>query len=132
MSKKATSPFKLDSFDHSTYDEAEGAKLGRARITKTFTGEVEGTSVVEMLSAHNASGPAAYVALERVNARVHGRAGSFVFQHWGGMGADGGQELRLGVVSGTGTGELEGITGTANIHIDAQGNHTLELDYDLP
>ncbi len=128
MKRKATATFVLDSFDHAPYDEAEGAVLGKARITKTFTGEVEGTSGVEMLGCHNADGPAAYVALERLQVRLHGRAGTFVLQHWAGTGVDGAPGMHLTVVPGTGTGELAGITGSAAIRV-ADGVHTFEIEY---
>lgn len=130
MNQKATATFVLDTFDHAPYDEAEGAVLGKARITKTFTGEVDGTSVVEMIGCHTAAGPAAYVALERLAVRLHGRAGTFVLQHWAGTGTDGEPGMHLTVVPGTGTGELAGITGNAAIRV-ADGVHTFELEYDV-
>jgi Protein of unknown function (DUF3224) len=35
-------------------------------------------------------------------------------------------------VPGTGTGELEGITGDGTMLADEEGNHTLTLAYELP
>ena len=36
------------------------------------------------------------------------------------------------IVPGTGTGELEGITGEGTMLADDEGNHTLTLTYELP
>ena len=36
------------------------------------------------------------------------------------------------IVPGTGTGELEGITGDGTMLADDEGNHTLTLSYQLP
>jgi hypothetical protein len=36
------------------------------------------------------------------------------------------------IVPGTGSGDLEGITGDGTMLADDQGNHTLTLEYELP
>lgn len=36
------------------------------------------------------------------------------------------------IVAGSGTGAIKGISGEARIEIDADGAHTLFLDYQLP
>jgi hypothetical protein len=36
------------------------------------------------------------------------------------------------VVPNSATGELTGLTGSLNIHIDSQGKHTWTFDYSLP
>jgi hypothetical protein len=127
---QATSPFTVDSFETASYDEGPGATLSRGHVSKTFTGDVVGSGVVEMLSVYTASGPAAYVAIERVTAAVHGRQGGFIFQHSAEMGPQG-PSLQLTIVPGTGSGELVGITGSGRIQIDDRRNHTLFLEYDL-
>ena len=83
---RAVAPFTLDRFDQAEpHDEHEGVALSRAEIAKTFTGDIEATSTVEMLAARGADGGAGYVAVERVVGTVHGRAGSFVLLHAGTM-----------------------------------------------
>ena len=125
----ATSPFTVDHFEEHGTEVLPGARVSKARIAKTFTGDVDGTGVVEMISVHNETGPAAYVGIERVDASVHGRRGTFVFQH--NAVAVPTPTLTLTVVPGTGTGDLEGISGRAHIDIDDQGNHTLVFEYEL-
>lgn len=125
MTSTATASFVLDKWDPQATDEAAGSEFARVLIAKTFTGAVEGTSTVELLSTTNATSRA-YVAFERLDVVVHGRKGAFVLQH----SADE-TGLTLKVVTGSGSGELTGISGTASIEIDEDKNHAFTLTYDL-
>lgn len=122
----ATATFELDHWDPQVQDEAGGTEFARVAIAKTFTGAVEGTSTVEMLTASNAASRA-YVAFERLSVSVDGRKGSFVLRHT--AGDDG---LALMILTGSGTGELTGISGSAAIAVDDAGGHRFTLDYELP
>jgi len=73
---------------------------------------------------------AGYVAIERVTGTLHGRHGSFVLQHSGSMSA-GAQQLTIGVVPDSGTGELRGLQGTLVVTI-ADGKHSYAFTYTLP
>jgi Protein of unknown function (DUF3224) len=75
-------------------------------------------------------GSAGYVAIERVTGTLHGRAGSFVFQHSGTMNR-GAQQLSIRVVPGSGTGGLSGIEGVFKLDI-VEGKHLYEFEYTLP
>lgn len=109
----------------------EAAKLGRMSIRKQFHGDLEGSSLGEMLAVRTAlPGSAGYVAMERVEGRLAGRTGSFVLMHMGEMNR-GQQRLTVQVVPDSGTGELTGISGTLNIEIK-DGHHFYELSYQLP
>jgi hypothetical protein len=111
--------------------EAESSNLGRMSIDKKFSGDLEGTSKGEMLSAMTeVKGSAGYVAMERVSATLHGRSGTFVLQHTGTM-TRGAPELSIAVVPDSGTGQLVGIAGAMTIKI-ADGKHFYEFDYTLP
>ena len=127
---RAVARFDLDSFDEdAAHREEDGLRHTRARIEKTFRGDIEGHGSVEMLAARSAEG-AGYVALEHITGTVHGRAGGFSLLHIGTMaGADTG--ARWPVVPGSGTGALRTIRGDGRIDIDAAGYHTLTLDYEL-
>jgi hypothetical protein len=124
---RAESSFVVDSWHGESYDTEPGAELGRARLTKTFSGDLVGSSTAELLSATTEVGPAAYVALERIRGSVHGRSGTFVLHH--SAGAAGAQWT---VVLGSGTDDLKGMTGTAEIARHDDGSHTFVLDYELP
>jgi hypothetical protein len=110
---------------------AESANLGRMSIDKKFSGDLEGTSKGEMLSAMTeVKGSAGYVAIERVSGTLQGRSGTFVLQHNATM-KRGAPELNIIVVPDSGTGQLVGLTGKMTIKIEA-GKHFYEFDYALP
>jgi hypothetical protein len=124
--------FTLDSWEPEPIDDGPGAALGRVRITKTFSGELVGTSTVEMLTAvSGVEGSAAYVAFERIFATLGDRSGSFVLHHSATSSAAG-QVASWTVVPDSGAGDLVGITGSAAIDVAEDGTHTFTLDYALP
>jgi hypothetical protein len=107
-----------------------GIVLGRLALTKQFHGELDASSVVQMLSAGTATkGSAGYVAIERVVGRLGDRAGTFVLQHSGTMNR-GEASLSVSVVPDSGTGELAGLAGQMTIDI-VDGNHFYAFDYAL-
>jgi Protein of unknown function (DUF3224) len=130
MSKLAVGPFDVQSTPHPPYDSSDGVILGRMTIAKQFHGDLDGNSIVEMIAARTPTpGSAGYVAIERVVATLHGKAGSFVLQHSGTM-SRGQQSLAVTVVPDSGTGELVGLAGTMKIEI-AEGKHSYVFDYTL-
>ena len=112
-----------------------GPHLSAARVTKEYSGELEGTGRARLLMCRaSLEGPlrnAGYIVSERVVGRLAGRAGSFVLHHWG-VAPEGSPPWTAGhVVPGSGTGELAGLTGTMEIRVDGEGTHTLLLEYEL-
>ena len=75
-------------------------------------------------------GSAGYEAIERVTGSLEGRKGSFVLQHFGLM-TRGVSELTVTVVPDSGTGELEGLSGTMTSRVEGV-EHSYEFDFDLP
>jgi hypothetical protein len=126
----AAGSFELQSTPQPAYDVSDGVSLGRVTITKQFHGDLEGSSTVEMLTAMTpVKGSAAYVAIERVVATLHGRAGSFILQHSGTM-TRGAPTLAVSVVPDSATGALAGLAGTMTIEI-IDGKHLYRFDYTL-
>lgn len=125
-SQTVEAKFEIVDWAEVPYDEpAEGPKLVRITISKTYSGAIEGTGVAEVLAVQGAEG-SGYVASERVVGTLEGRAGSFVIQH-GGL-ADGAELSTFGtIVPRSGTGELATVRGRATEA--AQG--VLSLEYDL-
>lgn len=108
---------------------AEG--ISRFSINKQLHGDLEGSTRGEMFSAGDPKlGAAGYVAIEVVTATLAGRHGSFVLQHMATMDSDG-RRMTVGVVPGSGTGDLAGIAGSFAIEI-ADGRHSYDLAYTLP
>ena len=107
---------------------ADDPALGRFRIAKTFSGDLVGSAAAQMLSVGTPTeGSAAYVAIDRVEATLHGRQGTFVLLHNGVMERGEGR-LDVVVVPDSGTGELTGLRGRLAIRI-VDGVHHYTFDY---
>ena len=101
------------------------------RFDKTFEGPLAATSVVHMLAVGTAvEGSAGYVALERLEATLDGRAGRFSMMHFGVMDR-GTPSLKLEVVPDSADGGLTGLRGSMRIDI-TDGAHFYTFDYELP
>ncbi|GAB6195090.1 DUF3224 domain-containing protein [Lysobacter xanthus] len=112
-------------------DLGDGAQAMHLRFDKTFEGRLEATSVVHMMAVGTGvEGSAGYVAVERLDARLDGRAGRFSMMHFGVMDR-GMPSLRLEVVPDSADGELLGLRGTMRIDI-TDGAHFYTFDYTLP
>jgi hypothetical protein len=107
------------------------ASIGRMSLHKVFEGDLDGEAHGQMLAAMTGvAGSAAYVALDRFEGSLDGRRGGFSLQHRGIMDR-GAPELSVTIVPDSGTGELEGISGSLGIRI-SDGAHFYDLDYRLP
>jgi len=104
--------------------------VGRMSIDKQFHGDLEGTSMGQMLSVlGDAKGSAGYVAMERVVGTLHGHNGTFALQHSGTM-TRGNSHLTITVVSDSGTDQLVGLAGAMTINV-VDGKHFYEFEYML-
>lgn len=130
MSDQAKGTFILDSWDDTPFDEADGATLSLVRVLKTFSGDIDGTSVAELLTASANEQSRAYVAVERVTGSVHELAGTFVLVHHADSGRAG-DSLSISVLPESATENLAGMTGDLDITIDADGTHGYTLTYEM-
>ncbi len=129
MKITGTFEVKMEPFEYSGQSK-DGAQLGRMSINKTFNGDLSATSQGEMLSAMTpVKGSAGYVAIEQASGTLNGKKGSFILQHFGVM-AGTESRLILEVVPGSGTGELEGLSGKMTIDIK-DGSHYYGFEYEL-
>jgi hypothetical protein len=132
---RAIAAFSVDTYEPVPFDEhteaPEGFQLSRTRISKTFSGDLAATSVTQAVMAVTREGSAGYVAIELIVGSLHGRQGSFPLQH-SATATRGAQSGSWTVVPDSGTGQLVGLSGQGEIAIDADGGHTLTLDYELP
>lgn len=105
--------------------------IGVMSIAKVFHGDLQGSSVGQMLAFRSpVQGSAGYVAMERVTATLAGRQGAFTLQHNGLM-TRGTPLLSVVVVPDSGSEELLGLSGTLEITI-SEGRHDYRLVYALP
>ena len=109
-------------------DMGDGVVAGHFRFDKRFHGDLDATSVVHMLAVGtDVPGSAGYVAIERLSGMLQDRTGTFFMQHHGIM-HRGAASLALTVVPDSGTGELEGLSGSMKIDI-TEGKHYYTFDY---
>ena len=131
MTARAKGSFEVDIAPLAVNDKAADSGVGRMSLNKTFLGDLDATSKGEMLTAMTAvKGSAGYVAIERVDGKLNGRAGTFALQHSGTM-TRGEPTLSITVVPDSGTGELTGLAGKLTIKIEDK-THFYEFDYTLP
>ena len=105
--------------------------VARYSLDKQLSGDMEGTSKGEMLSAGDPKqGVAGYVAIEVFTGTLAGKHGSFTLQHSATMDAAG-YHMNIVITPGSGTGDFAGITGKFTIII-ADGKHSYDLEYTLP
>ena len=129
--KRASGSFDVSMQPLANSEVSADPMLGRFLLNKKFTGDLEASARGHMLSAGTGiKGSAAYVAIDQVTGALDGRKGSFVLQHSGSM-KRGAPTLSVMVVPDSGTGELEGLTGTLSINI-VEGKHFYDFLYSFP
>jgi Protein of unknown function (DUF3224) len=130
--RAATMSHVTGSFDVkvSPLTDEGGNAFGRMGLDKRYHGDLDATAVGQMLSTRSETG-GAYVALERVTGTLQGRTGTFELVHRGEM-TSSSQKIEIWVVTGSGTGQLAGISGRMGIRIEAGGKHFYDFDYELP
>jgi hypothetical protein len=133
MPNHATGPFDVKLTPQSLAEAGADSGLGRMSLDKHFHGDLEASSVGEMLTAMSSTvqGSGAYVAVERVTGKLGSRSGSFALHHTGVM-TRGVPQLTITVVPDSGTGELAGVTGKLDIRIEPGGKHFYDFEYELP
>ncbi len=130
MKETTTVTFEITSWEQSNVLESDsGAKITRAAVAKKFSGDLDGTSLAEVLLCGGEGGGAGYLAMERVTGTLKGRSGSFVIQH-GGLSTPAGPQPFGDILPGTGTEELTTIRGTARYAHDERGAR-VTLEYEL-
>ena len=110
--------------------EGDDVEAGRMSFTKSFSGDITGSSEGQMLSKRTqTAGSAAYVAIETFTGSINGLKGEVSFHHTGVM-DKGTDSLSVLVVPDSGTDELEGICGSMMIKI-ASGVHRYQFEYEF-
>ena len=126
-------------FDVKTTPEFQSAAApglyptARLAIEKQFVGGLKGEAIGVMLSVGTPKPGevAAYVAIDQFTGSVDGKKGSFALTHRATMTKNGKADLEIQVVPDSGTGELQGITGTLTVDA-SKGGHRYDFAYSLP
>jgi len=126
----AQGTFEIDRFDaEKPHDVDGGVTLTRAHITKTFRGDMTGTSETDIIMVQTQI-PAAYAGIERFEGTVQRRSGGFVLQHGAGS-RSGDLWMTWKIVETSGTGDLTGIRGEGQIVVEPDGTHSYTIDYEI-
>jgi hypothetical protein len=129
MTRQANGSFTIDSWDEEPYAETDGGgKLTRASVMQSFAGDIEGDGRADWLMCYRADQTADFVGLQRVVGSVGDRTGSLVLESTGRFD---GKEAKgpLTIVTGSGTGELEGIAGEGELLAPLGGEPSVSLSY---
>ena len=128
MNHPVTTVFTIASWKEDPYDEiAHGPKLTRARVEKTFSGDLAGTSTVEYLMMHRPDGTAAFVGFEHVTGVLRGRRGSAVLRHEGTFEA-GTAHTQWIVMGGSGTEDWRSLRGAGSFSVGHAPEYAVTLN----
>jgi len=114
---------------HLTPQEDVETPAGRMLINKTYQGDLIGFGTGQMISKRTENGTAVYYAVEEFSGSVTGKKGGFTLLHSGRMNSES-QSLEIIILDGSGSGELESISGSMVIIQDSSG-HSYELEFEL-
>ncbi len=132
MKKSANARFAIKSWEEKAYNEGgDLPRLTRARVMKSFTGDIEGEGQVEYLMMYRSDRSATFVGLERFVGRIGGKTGTFVLQRVG-VFENGQAKESYSVIPGSATGELHGLQGGGRSAVGHGTEHPFSLNYDLP
>jgi hypothetical protein len=127
MATEIDATFEVTAWDEHQFDRRAGtAKLTRAKVTKCYSGGIEGESVTEWLMAYADDGTAHFVGLERIVGAVGDRDGTLVLQHVGAF-EGGAATAYLVVVAGSCSGGFAGASGTGDFVADPAGRVHLDV-----
>lgn len=126
----AKGPFEVTTEAKPPHLDQGGNKLSHNTVRKQYSGDMAGKAEAQMLAAYTSTPRSAgYVAIEHFVGSIAGKKGAFVLQHSGIM-AESQAKLSVTIVPDSGTGELEGISGTMEID-NSDGKHSYILNYEL-
>ena len=131
MTAHADGTFKVEDWQEEEYGSlGDGRKLSRASVRQAISGDIEGTGSVEWLMCYRPDETADFVGLQQVEGRLGERSGGFVMRT---SGTFDGAEARgeLSVVPGSGTGDLDGISGSGEFSAPLGSEAHVSLDYEV-
>jgi hypothetical protein len=126
----AQAEFVITSWEEDPVVADAAGSVSRTRVVKQFSGDIAGTSEAWLVMSVVDDSHMAYCGAERFDVTLDGRAGGFVLLHDAvNDGASG--HARWVVQGGSGTGDLTGLAGTAEIDRREDGGHGFTLHYAL-
>ena len=106
--------FCVSRWDEETTKELpNGAKLTRAEVTQSYTGDMSGEGTVEYVMAYTPGAPVKFVGLEVLTGTIGGRSGTVVIQHDGVFSGNAAHSSWI-FVEGSGTDDLINLHGSGS------------------
>src|SRR3954462_15172254 len=102
--------FKVLGWEERSYDAPDLPQLTHACVSEELEGDIEGEASVTYLMASCENRTSSFIGLARVVGRIGEREGTFVMQDVGTR-ENGVAKGRWTILSGTSTGDLQGIRG---------------------
>jgi hypothetical protein len=126
---KAHGKFTVESGEEDAYEALDdGVRLTHAQGKQSFTGDIKGHGAVHWLMLYRPDKTAQFVGMQRISGTIGSRRGTVVLAAQGVH--DGkGSRITLEVVPGSGSGDLEGISGKGKLENPGGKTGTYELDY---
>ena len=131
MASHAEGTLEIKSWDEQPFVEIDDArKLTTTTVTQELHGDVEGEGSATWLAAYRADGTADFIGFQRIVGTIGDADGSIVLRMSGGYD---GTVARSDweVVTGTGTGALEAMTGSGVFEAPSNGTPSYTFDYEL-
>ena len=126
---QVTGTFKVLGWEENSYDAADLPQLTHASVSEELQGGIEGEASIRYLLASHEDRTASFIGLARVVGRIGEREGTFVMQDVGTF-QNGVAKGRWTILSGTSTGDLEGIRGEGFFDTkDDNATYTLEVSF---
>lgn len=130
MSSQIECSFKIESWDETEFSKSEdGPKLNKASVKQSYSGALEGSSAIEYLMAAFRGDVSTFIGIEEVIGELDGKSGSFLLQH-NGTHEDGAAKSTFEIIPHSGTGELEGISGSGHYEASHEES-TFKLFYEF-
>lgn len=131
---RATGTFTVEAFTPIDVDMRDAPRtetpVAVAKMQKRFEGEVGGSSTTIFTYAMNAATDVGgYVATESFRGVLHDRTGTFNFMHAATTSGNDRADDFLVIVPSSGTGDLEGISGSGGIIVEPTGAHRIWFEY---
>jgi uncharacterized protein DUF3224 len=126
---QVTGTFKVLGWEERSYDAEDLPQLTHAAVSQELQGGIEGEASIQYLLAAHEDRTATFIGLARVVGRIGEREGTFVMQDVGTF-RNGVAKGKWTILSGTSTGDLEGIRGEGFFDTSHENaTYTLEVSF---
>lgn len=133
MKTQAHAIFQCQSWNETekTLDSGSGYQSSQTCSTMVYSGDLIGTSTLELQMLYLSEALAYYTGLERFEGSVLGRDGGFILEHRGWFTA-GVSKSTIKIVEGTGFGALVGTRGHAAFESSHQDEYPIHFEIQFP